>query len=116
MNEMHTVSADHPFGLSISHAPSKDRYLVSLRGELEIATCSRLRRELQEVKSTGAQTIVLDISRLDFIDSAGVQFLLEVTFKAGYGSASTVLLTRASENIHRLLQIAGVEDHLPFID
>jgi anti-sigma B factor antagonist len=117
---MHTVSTDHipghPFGLSISHAPSEDRYVVSLEGELEIATCPRLRRELLEVKATGAQTIVLDISQLDFIDSTGVQFLLEVTYKAGYGAPSTVLLTRTSENIRRLLQIAGVEEQLPFVD
>lgn len=68
------------------------------------------------MRATGVQTIVLDLSQLDFIDSTGVHLLLDVTFKSGYGSTSEVLLTRGPEHIHRVLRIAGAEHHLPFIN
>jgi anti-sigma B factor antagonist len=90
--------------------------VIELRGELDIATCPRLRRELRETHTDDSQKIVLDLAGLNFIDSSGVRLLLEVTGSTGYGDRSRVLLTRGQENIRRVLRAAGIEDHLPFVD
>lgn len=103
-------------GLSIRHHQLEDRHVISLQGELDMATCPRLRRELREAQTRVGKTIVLDLSDLHFIDSSAIRLFLEVTYNPSYGCSAEVLLTRGSEHIQRLLELAGAYERLPFIE
>jgi anti-anti-sigma factor len=89
---------------------------MMLAGELDVATCPRMRRELREAEANGAQEIVIDLSRLGFIDSSGLRLLLEASIRNSHDGSSRLALVRGSSQIQRVFQIAGVEDRLPFSD
>jgi anti-anti-sigma factor len=59
------------------HLPPLEKVHVStqrffLRGEIDIASASQLRADLQELVDTSSGDIVVDCSGLTFIDSSGV--------------------------------------------
>ena len=49
---------------------------VVLRGELDIATLDDARRQIEAVEAGAPPVLVLDLSRLTFVDSSGVRLAL----------------------------------------
>ncbi len=63
--------------LQIQSARSGSDHVVELAGELDLAGSANVSEELRRVEATDAQEIVLDVSKLTFIDAAGIRVLLE---------------------------------------
>lgn len=60
-------------GLAVTWEREQDHCIVlRLQGELELFTAHRLRREGDRVASAAAPRVILDLSRISFIDSAGM--------------------------------------------
>lgn len=77
------------------------RWLVAVRGEIDLATVGVLEAELNEL----VEPIVLDLRRCTFIDSMGLTLLLRAT-------RDGVTIREASPEVVRTLQTAGLEDEL----
>ena len=78
--------------------------VVSLRGEVDIATASKVRAALDAARGDGA--IVLDLRGVDFIDTSGLRVIVSERQRArtdGYAFA----VVRGSSQVQRLLEIAG---------
>lgn len=90
-------------------------YSISLYGELDMATAPGLEEELSRAESTDAQSIILDLSGLDFIDSTGVAVVIRAATRASADSNRLALL-RGSEDVDRLFALLGLHEHLPFAD
>jgi len=84
--------------------------VISVRGEIDLATCDRLRNAI-EPHMGPEQTIVLDLSEVEFMDSSCLRMLIEArtTLTADRGS---LILRNPSEAAHRLLSAAGATDLL----
>ena len=67
------------------------------------------------MECTDARTIILDLSRLTFIDSTGVQLLVAADARSRADS-NRLRLLRGPLAVHRVLQICALEDRLPFAD
>ena len=50
--------------------------VVSLRGEIDVYTAPRLRQTLIDLVEGGATNIVVDMERVDFLDSTGLGVLV----------------------------------------
>jgi anti-sigma B factor antagonist len=50
--------------------------VVAVRGDVDVATSPRLREALHQAIGGGASTVLVDMSRMDFIDSAGLGVLI----------------------------------------
>ncbi|HEX2153396.1 MAG TPA: STAS domain-containing protein [Acidimicrobiia bacterium] len=74
-------------------------------GELDMATASHVRREL-DGGSDGVERLVLDTTRLDFIDSTGLGLLVQAREK--FGEGLELIPGRATE---RLLELAGLREY-----
>ena len=87
-----------------------DATVISVRGEIDIATCERLRDAI-EPHLAPQQTIILDLSEVGFMDSSSLTVLLQArgTLTADGGS---LFLRNPSVAAHRLLTLAGLEDLL----
>ena len=70
----------------MSSARDGDAHMISLFGELDLATADGVRTELDRVEATDAQAIVLDLGGLTSIDSAGVRLLLSAGARERAGS------------------------------
>jgi anti-sigma B factor antagonist len=81
------------------------------RGELDIATQGELRAALVSQAAHGA--VILDLSRLRFIDTSGMRLILE-TAEAARREGFEFTVLRGSPSVQRLFEIAGVMDLVPF--
>jgi anti-sigma B factor antagonist len=78
--------------------------VVSLRGEMDIATASKVQSALDAARGDGA--LVLDLRAVEFIDTSGLRVLVSERRRAreeGYKFA----VVRGSNQVQRLLEIAG---------
>ena len=87
-----------------------DETVIHFRGEIDIATCGRLRDAI-EPHLGPAQMIVLDLSGVEFMDSSCLGFLIQArgTLTADGGS---LVLRNPSEAARRLLTAAQAQDLL----
>jgi anti-anti-sigma factor len=89
-------------------------YRVAPRGELDIATAEQLEGALREIELSDADTIVLDLSGLTFIDSTGLRLVLDANDRCG-GTADRLRVIAGSPAVERLLDIVGLRERLPLI-
>lgn len=97
-------------GFSTTVTRDGDATLISVTGEIDIATCERLRDAI-EPHLGPQQTIILDLSGVEFMDSSFITVLVHArgTLTADGGS---LFLRNPSTAAHRLLTITGLEDLL----
>jgi anti-sigma B factor antagonist len=86
--------------------------IVQVEGELDLATAPLLDEKLAEAESGGATSVLLDLDRVEFMDSTGLHVLLARVILNGNGKRFA--LTRGSPQVQRLFRVAGVMDRLPF--
>jgi anti-anti-sigma factor len=84
--------------------------LVRVTGEIDMSSIDTLRRELDAARNMAA-TVLLDMSRVTFIDSTGLHLLLE-TSRDSAGGDGGVVIVRPSGVVQRLLQVSGTADLL----
>jgi len=84
--------------------------IIYVRGEIDIATAGRLRDAI-EPHMGPSQTIVLDLSDVEFMDSSCLQVLIQArtTLTADGGS---LILRNPSAAAHRVLTVGGASDLL----
>jgi anti-sigma B factor antagonist len=90
------------------------RGLLMPAGELDIATVPELDKAAQALLSQGVSELMIDLSRVTFMDSTGLRFLIglhDEACEAGW----TLGLLRPAEGPRALLQITGLDEHLPLI-
>jgi|1186.fasta_scaffold90032_1 anti-sigma B factor antagonist len=96
-----------PFTVEV--VPDRDRVVVEPHGELDLATTGELRDHIDDLVSQGFGTILLDLRRLEFMDSAGLRLVIEQTTRGD----ATVTVVDGAGPVRRLLELTGVRDELP---
>jgi anti-anti-sigma factor len=87
--------------------------VLSVVGEIDLATASILDEQITAaVESDASQTVVVDLDQVSFMDSSGLQILLSHIFSEQNGSRLRV--TKGSSQVHRLFEVSGMLDQLPF--
>src|ERR687888_625652 len=62
--------------LDLETTKQGDASVISLRGEIDVYTAPRLRQALIDLVESGAKDIVVDMERVDFLDSTGLGVLV----------------------------------------
>ena len=97
--------------LKIDARVTEDAYLLEVGGELDRSTVGSLESHLAEAGLSGRSRILVDLGRLQFMDSSGLRVLLALE-----GAAATrdrVRLVAPSRAVRRVLQLTDTEAHLP---
>jgi anti-sigma B factor antagonist len=100
--------------LRIEVRRERDRVVLGLHGELDLLAAPRLQSEIELCESEPAAILVLDLEDVQFIDSAGLRVILAAHQRAS-DRGRRLALTPGSEQVGRLLSIAGVGDRLQMI-
>ena len=90
-----------------------DTVVLILDGEIDLATASVLEEKLALVEAQEATNVIVDLDRVSFMDSTGLQVLIAHTVLKQNGTR--VRLTRGSPQVQRLFEVSGLRDHLPFV-
>ena len=84
-----------------------DTQVFELQGSLDIATSPTVRAALLDAAERGQHRVIVDLSRLDFIDSTGLGALIGGQRRAKENGGEVRLVTREGQ-ILRLLRITGL--------
>lgn len=102
-----------PFSIEVQRAD--DVVQIVLAGELDIATQSDAEAALRDAQASGVKTIVLDLRRLNFMDSTGLRLLVQADLRARE-SGQRLAIVRGPDAVQRVLEITGLESKLDLID
>jgi anti-sigma B factor antagonist len=91
------------------------RHTLMLRGELDLASANRLDATIAQACAQGAREIVLDLSALEFVDSAGLRAVISARL-ACEGRGLAFQLTNVHGAVERLFELTGVTQKMPIDD
>jgi anti-sigma B factor antagonist len=97
--------------LRIDVRREQDRVVLELHGELDLLAAPLLQSKIENESIDGVDIVVLDLDDLQFIDSAGLRVILAAHEQSGE-RGQRLALTPGSQQVQRLLSIAGVSEHL----
>jgi anti-sigma B factor antagonist len=98
--------------LTISVSPEPGYVVVSVAGEIDMATAAQFREQLASVISGGARRVVVDLARVTFMASAGVA-VLAGTHRVLAAQGGSLVLASPSPAAGRVLSLAGVDQVIP---
>jgi anti-sigma B factor antagonist len=95
--------------LSLSENTVDSQAVVQVRGEVDVHSAPQLRDRLTGVIDGGNKSVVVDLSRLDFIDSTGLGALVAALNHAKETDASLRVVC-PSERLLKLFRITGLDE------
>src|SRR5687767_7707640 len=94
--------------LSVSTTRDGDRAVVTLAGELDVNTAPQVAEALDGLTDGDAVTsVVIDVSRLTFVDSTGLRVILAGR-ESLQATGATLALDGASGVVERVLEMTGL--------
>jgi anti-anti-sigma factor len=99
-----------PGGLEITSIHDGRVLTLVLHGELDMTGVSEVKRALAE--GADGHEVVLDLRGLTFIDSSGIQLLVELQAREG----PLVRFTEPGRHVGHTLAIAGVRERLRWVE
>jgi anti-sigma B factor antagonist len=88
---------------------------VVLRGELDLSTVAKVQDELRRVEANSPPVVVLDLSKLTFLDSTGLRCLVTADQRAR-DEGRRVVLVRGPDPVQRVFSITRLEERLEMVD
>ncbi len=100
-----------PFHIS-SHCEG-ERHQLALSGELDFAAAPAFEERMRQLCLAGATELVLDLSRLQFIDSAGLNAILR-SKSVCEAHGCLLVMTPAQSSVGRVFERTRLLERLPF--
>jgi anti-sigma B factor antagonist len=100
-----------PFRVDVQ--PDRDVVRVVPIGELDLGTVAQLAAQLQELREVGFKHLVLDLRRVEFIDSSGLHLILQLDSDARKGAYEFAVIA-GPPAVQRVFELTGAAEHLRF--
>lgn len=81
---------------------------IAVTGEVDIYTVGDFREPIEALIGSGQETVYLDFSDLDYIDSTGIGVLIELR-KQSMAKNQKMILVKPKKNIEKLFKMTGVD-------
>jgi anti-sigma B factor antagonist len=94
--------------LTLNTRSEADRTVLEVAGEVDVYTGPTLRDRMSDLLDSGANNLVVDLTKVDFIDSTGLGVLVGALNKAKELGGSLQLIC-AQERVLKLLRITGLD-------
>ena len=105
----------NPFGcLALRSERRDDELVIALAGELDLNGTPRVSRALARAEATDVSRVVLDLSSLEFIDSSGLRLIAAAEVRSRNGGDRLALI-RGPRPVHRVFELTGIAERLPFV-
>ena len=86
-----------------------------LAGECDMAGAARLRQAVDALQDQGVRHLILDLRRLDFLDSSGIHALMDLDANAR-SNGHNVTVVRPPERITQTFRTLGLDDYFVLVD
>ncbi len=88
-----------------------DGVCVELSGELDISTAANVETRLMEVEKSAPERLILDLRRVNFIDSTGLSMIINADGRARKDGRRLTIVSGDGVP-RRILRTVGLEDRL----
>ncbi len=105
--------------LMIDVSRQDGRRLLTLTGELDLASASNLVEAVSQACDEGTSELILDIGGLEFVDSTGLRAILNARTLCAEHECSLSIAPSADRigpQVRRLFEVTGLLARLPFAD
>ncbi|MBN2404296.1 MAG: STAS domain-containing protein [Coriobacteriia bacterium] len=84
-------------------------WMLTLIGDLDYSECAAFRMTIDRILKHSPRSTVVDLSRLDYLDSSGLGLLLSLSKEYGAHGGRLVLVTNETvDNILELTRLSGI--------
>ncbi len=87
--------------------PAHDTSLLSVEGDLDLASAPSLKWALADVQSADSRNVVVDLSKVGFIDSTALGVLVGAQRSLDPGVRLAIVC--AEENVLRIFELTGLD-------
>ena len=102
-----------PLEVTTEQHPGQTR--VVLVGELDIATTQELENELTAIEADSPGVLVLDMRRVEFVDSTGLRALIAADERAR-SEGRRLAIVQGPNAVERLLSVTQLDQRLDVVD
>jgi len=88
---------------------------VALAGELDLSTVAKVQEELRRVEANAPATVVVDLSKLTFLDSTGLRCIVTADERAR-AEGRRIVIVRGPDAVQRVFTITKLDDRLEMVD
>jgi anti-sigma B factor antagonist len=88
---------------------------VALVGELDLSTVAKVQEELRRVEASSPPTLVVDLSKLTFLDSTGLRCIVTADERAR-SEGRRIVIVRGPDAVQRVFAITRLDDRLEMVD
>ena len=88
---------------------------LALIGELDLSTVEKVEEELRKAEDGGAETVVLDLSSLSFLDSTGLRTIVTADQRARK-SGRRLAIVKGPDTVHRVFTITRLDERLDMVE
>ncbi len=109
------MSESQSLALDVKERAGETAITVELGGELDISTADRLQDTVSRLcVAEGRSELVIDLSRLAFIDSSGLAAMVYASrLCERYDCRLSVI--RGPQSVHEVFELTGLTELLPFV-
>ena len=100
--------------LSIQVSRNDDEVVLTLVGELDVATGGRVKDALDELEQAPPGRLVIDLSLLSFLDSTGLAMFVGLDKRCRENGTPTLEIRPGPPAVQRLFELVGAAGRLPF--
>jgi anti-sigma B factor antagonist len=101
--------------LQIDRTRDEHGVVLGLRGEVDLGSAPELERNLSEIDGERPGRLLIDLSKVDFMDSTGLALLLRAQ-QAAQASGYELRLRPGSSQVQRLFELTGAGTRFTFED
>jgi anti-sigma B factor antagonist len=98
--------------LDVETTQRGDASILTLIGEIDVYTAPRLRQSIVDLVDGGARRIVVDMEKVDFLDSTGLGVLVE-GLKRVRTHDGELSIVATSDKIKKIFDITGLNKAFP---
>jgi anti-sigma B factor antagonist len=88
---------------------------VALVGELDLSTVAKVQEELRRIEANAPATLVVDLSKLTFLDSTGLRCIVTADERARE-EGRRIVIVRGPDAVQRVFAITRLDDRLEMVD
>lgn len=91
-----------------------DRQIVEAAGQLDLSSAWELERELRRAEASDAGEILVDLTRLEFVDTVGMEVVIHAAARARHHT-KRLMIRPGPASVHRTFELSGLAPLLPFL-
>ncbi len=100
---------------SVDVRDGAEALVIEVSGELDLASSPELERELERGTASEAPLLIIDLRKLEFMDSTGLSVVVRAHQRATQGGKRFAIV-KGPQQVQRLLSLTGVAERLTVVD